>query len=419
MTEAMLEAPGIFKGSAVVTVDVSNVKDANELKQQLLGSVPMEIKASIDRDGLRLEMFSEKFQKWTRVDAIQGSTKDQLSSDPKLRLVEESELGEANLIAECTERLRKLESRLGLAAEAKDASSGFDLLASPSKVTRNNGMMSTPSLSSTQHHAIPMARAASTGRLESQNANLKDLAALCMKVQTICDSFGIKCESTDPGLVEADLIADMAEQLQNSTAGGQAKEEHHEETSLVPCLQQFPLLADSVKDFNNKALRTAETMLMNDPENPRAHAALVDITSKMETRYKEVIEERCKQDGRTFKFIEVARAGNDAFKEVYDSVWFNTVANAEEESLKKYTILMQEMGEKTKNPSVKKTAADQAIGAIHRRRQDEAGLRRDDEKGRRNVPEKNGTQVGLVTLPPLEKDLSYCGKGVYARRCYG
>ena len=49
----------------------------------------------------------------------------------------------------------------------------------------------------------------------------------------------------------------------------------------------------------------------------------------MSEAYLKEIEERTSEPGHLKKWIEVGFEGNTAFKKVYDTIWVNTIANAE------------------------------------------------------------------------------------------
>ena len=50
----------------------------------------------------------------------------------------------------------------------------------------------------------------------------------------------------------------------------------------------------------------------------------------MSEAYLKEIEERISEPGRLKTWVEVGFEGNAAFKKVYDTIWINTIANAEE-----------------------------------------------------------------------------------------
>ena len=64
------------------------------------------------------------------------------------------------------------------------------------------------------------------------------------------------------------------------------------------------------------------------------------------------IHARVTVPGRTLLWIRVCRAGNDSFREVYDTVWVNTIVSAEKVSIERYVRLTKEMGELAANPSI-------------------------------------------------------------------
>ncbi len=49
----------------------------------------------------------------------------------------------------------------------------------------------------------------------------------------------------------------------------------------------------------------------------------------MSEAYLTEIEERISEPGHLKKWVEVGFEGNTAFKKVYDTIWINTIANAE------------------------------------------------------------------------------------------
>ena len=54
-----------------------------------------------------------------------------------------------------------------------------------------------------------------------------------------------------------------------------------------------------------------------------------EIVHKMSEAYLKEIEERISEPGRLKTWVEVGFEGNAAFKKVYDTIWINTIANAE------------------------------------------------------------------------------------------
>ncbi len=51
----------------------------------------------------------------------------------------------------------------------------------------------------------------------------------------------------------------------------------------------------------------------------------------MSEAYLTEIEERIREPGRLKTWIEVGFEGNAAFKKIYDSIWLNSIANAEKD----------------------------------------------------------------------------------------
>ena len=59
-------------------------------------------------------------------------------------------------------------------------------------------------------------------------------------------------------------------------------------------------------------------------------AEIAETYSKIETAYTKTIMQRANTENFSRTLIEVCFEGNNAFKEVYNSVWENTIENAEQ-----------------------------------------------------------------------------------------
>jgi hypothetical protein len=107
-----------------------------------------------------------------------------------------------------------------------------------------------------------------------------------------------------------------------------------------------------VEDINGKDLREIEMNILRCPSDAAAQQLLLARCQLMEGRYTEEIQARVTAPGRTLLWTRVCRAGNVSFRKVYDTVWENTIVNAEGKSIERYVLLTKEMRELAANPSI-------------------------------------------------------------------
>jgi hypothetical protein len=126
----------------------------------------------------------------------------------------------------------------------------------------------------------------------------------------------------------------------------------HVKAQLSPVLESFELLQGCVEDINGPEARAAELAIQNDPRDAAVKVALLTRSNLMEERYRVEIEKRLNVSGRTLLWIRVCRAGNDSFREVYETVWENTIVINEGKSIERYVLLTEEMRKLAANPSI-------------------------------------------------------------------
>jgi hypothetical protein len=146
------------------------------------------------------------------------------------------------------------------------------------------------------------------------------------------------------------LLAAVASALATVAPAAPSEGGHrHTAMSLGPVLDGFVTLKDDerVRELDTKMLRDAEDQIrQNAPTTALVGEGVAGVAGAAELRehiarlraaYRDVIQERATAPGRTRDWLRIIRAGNDSFRNVYASVWKETIAANEAVGIKAYT----------------------------------------------------------------------------------
>jgi hypothetical protein len=135
------------------------------------------------------------------------------------------------------------------------------------------------------------------------------------------------------------------------------------EVQLDPLLANTRVLSECVKDINGDETRKMELAVQNNPHDTAAQEQLRVRTTMMRVRYSKEIKDRTSSPNLTRLVVEISHKGND-FRVIYDSIWYNKIANAESEAIHQYALLMVDLSAKERTAS-RKTQPTESIVELY------------------------------------------------------
>jgi len=188
------------------------------------------------------------------------------------------------------------------------------------------------------------------------------LAVLDALLKTLRDLFQ-KIEEVQSQVPGGDLPLEKAVAAIYKYLRSQMPKADHAEVQLDPLLANTRVLSECVKDINGDETRKMELAIQNNPHDTAAQEQLRVRTTMMRVRYSKEIKDRTSSPNLTRLVVEISHKGND-FRVIYDSIWYNKIANAESEAIHQYALLMVDLSAKEKTAS-RKTQPTESIVELY------------------------------------------------------
>jgi hypothetical protein len=161
--------------------------------------------------------------------------------------------------------------------------------------------------------------------------------------QKLMAGFWEAVRKLDPG---ASIHADVKEAQKKAPPKGS-----HSDPLVPPALASFRVLSECVKDVNGDDMRQAEWDVQKTPLDVGVQLELRQRTGLLSQRYAAEVTQRVASSDLTKTVMELVQKGNDSFRQIYDIVWANKIANTEVEAISRYTELSDRLRVMTRSAS--------------------------------------------------------------------